>query len=156
MSTDSMPELVKKIQLRTPARLLAGRSGGAYRTATHLELRSAHAAARDAVRTEFNLQQHLGRELIERFGIFEVSSQAQSKDQYLLRPDLGRKLSAASTEKVTANCTPGADLQLVIGDGLSTTAVATQVPGLLPILLEMAKQRGWSVGQPFAVRFCRV
>jgi ethanolamine ammonia-lyase small subunit len=156
MSNDLWPAIIHRVRLRTPARLLAGRSGGAYRTATHLELRSAHAAARDAVRTEFNLQQHLGRELIERFGIFEVSSQAQSKDQYLLRPDLGRKLSAASTEKVTANCTQGADLQLVIGDGLSTTAVATQVPGLLPILLEMAKQRGWSVGQPFAVRFCRV
>src|SRR5947207_12774317 len=100
MSSDSMPELVKKIQLRTPARLLAGHSGGAYRTATQLELRAAHAAARDAVRTDFDLRKHLGRELIEEFGILETHTQASSKDEYLLRPDLGRRLSLESRKEI--------------------------------------------------------
>jgi ethanolamine ammonia-lyase small subunit len=156
MSSDSMPELVKKIQLRTPARLLAGRSGGAYRTATQLELRAAHAAARDAVRSDFNIEEHLGSELIERFGIFEALTQAQSKDEYLLRPDLGRRLSAESKDKIVARCAREPDLQIIIGDGLSTTAVAAQVPTLLPRVLQGAKARGWTVGQAFAIRFCRV
>src|SRR5437868_748340 len=156
MDRDLPARIVEKIRERTPARLLAGHSGGAYRTSTQLELRAAHAAARDAVRTAFDLEQHLGRDLIERFGIFEVPTQAASKDEFLLRPDLGRRFSAISEEKILSTCVPEPDLQIVIGDGLSTTAVAVQVPALLPLLMQGAIVRQWSVGKPFAVRFCRV
>src|SRR5271166_6096364 len=48
------PELVRKIRARTPARILAGRAGPAYRTETQLQLREDHAAARDAVRAELD------------------------------------------------------------------------------------------------------
>jgi ethanolamine ammonia-lyase small subunit len=156
MSDDSLPEIVEKIRLRTPARLFSGRSGGAYRTSMQMELRAAHAAARDAVRSDFDLAQHLGRELIERFHILEVSSAARSKDEYLLRPDLGRRLAEQSSQTVLTQGSSGQDLQLIIGDGLSTTAVSRQAPALLPLLMEGAKERGWSVGRPFAVHFCRV
>jgi ethanolamine ammonia-lyase small subunit len=44
----------------------------------------------------------------------------------------------------------------VIGDGLSVTAVALQVPRLLPLLHEGAKTRGWSVGEIFVIRHSRV
>jgi len=54
-------ELVRRVHARTPARLLAGRAGAAYRTQTQLELRKAHAAARDAVRGNGNLFQKLAR-----------------------------------------------------------------------------------------------
>ena len=40
--------LMEAIRARTPARVLVGRSGPAYRTATQLALRSDHAAAIDA------------------------------------------------------------------------------------------------------------
>jgi ethanolamine ammonia-lyase small subunit len=156
MSDDSLPANIEKIQRRTPARLLRGRSGGAYRTSTQLELRAAHAAARDAVRTEFELAKHIGADSIERFGIFEVSSEAQTKDQYLLRPDLGRKLSANARDDILQKCPAEPDLQIVIGDGLSTTAVAMQAPSLLLLLVHGAVARGWKLGQIFAIRFCRV
>jgi len=156
MDSDLPVAIVEKIRARTPARLLAGHRGGAYLTSTQLELRAAHAAARDAVRTEFDLEQHLGRELTEKFGIFEASTQVTSKDEYLLRPDLGRSLSVESQRKIRIQCEPEADLQIVIGDGLSTTAIAAQVPALLPLLMKGAAARQWTVGQPFAVRFCRV
>jgi ethanolamine ammonia-lyase small subunit len=45
---------------------------------------------------------------------------------------------------------------MVMGDGLSVTAVSAQVPALLPLLHEGARSRGWSVGQPFVIRHCRV
>ena len=45
---------------------------------------------------------------------------------------------------------------MVIGDGLSATAVAVQAPGLLDRLLPAAAERGWSFGRPFLVRHCRV
>ncbi|HKR31746.1 MAG TPA: ethanolamine ammonia-lyase subunit EutC [Terriglobales bacterium] len=153
---DSLRVLIDKLRMRTPARLLAGRSGGGYRTSMQLELRAAHAAARDAVRTNLALKEHLGTELIERYGIFEVASEASSKDEYLLRPDLGRRFSEDVRRKIAEACRQTPDLQICIGDGLSTTAVATQVPALLPLLIEAATGRGWKIGQTFAIRFCRV
>src|SRR5262249_31112956 len=56
---------------------------------------------------------------------------------------------------LSQRCERGVDLQLVIGDGLSAAAVRVQVPILLPLLLDMARQRGWKVGRTFAVRHCR-
>jgi ethanolamine ammonia-lyase small subunit len=73
-----------------------------------------------------------------------------------MRPDLGRRLSEDSREKITARCPRGWDFQLVIGDGLSVPAVARQVPTLLPLLWKESEQRGWRFGRPFAVWNCRV
>jgi ethanolamine ammonia-lyase small subunit len=151
-----LPEIIEKIRAQTPARLLAGRSGSAYRTETQLELREAHAAARDAVRTELNLSSDPGPDFLRKWSLFEVCSRAASKDEYLLRPDLGRHLNEASRLEVTRLCGVGRDLQIVIGDGLSVTAVATQIPRLLPLLFEGAGNRGWSVGAMFVIRYCRV
>jgi ethanolamine ammonia-lyase small subunit len=151
-----LPEIVKKVRAQTPARLLAGRSGAAYKTNTQLELREAHAAARDAVRAELNLLSDLGEDLVRKWNLFEVCSRATSKDEYLLRPDSGRHLNEASRAEVKRHCTTLHDLQIVIGDGLSVTAVARQVPQLLPALFEGANTRGWSVGEIFVIRYCRV
>jgi ethanolamine ammonia-lyase small subunit len=57
---------------------------------------------------------------------------------------------------VLKRCSAGCDLQIVIGDGLSVTAVRAQVPNLLPQIVRQALARGWALGQPFAVRYCRV
>jgi ethanolamine ammonia-lyase small subunit len=151
-----LPDIVKRVRAQTPARLLVGRSGAAYRTNTQLELREAHAAARDAVRGELDLFTHRGQDFVHMWNLFEVCSQAATKDEYLLRPDLGRRLNDASRVEVTKRCTAGHDLQIVIGDGLSATAVALQGPRLSPLICEGAKTRGWSVGEIFVIRYCRV
>ncbi|MGB9121506.1 MAG: ethanolamine ammonia-lyase subunit EutC [Candidatus Angelobacter sp.] len=148
--------LIQKIRARTPARVMADRTGAAYRTATQLQLRQDHAAARDAVRAEFELQRDMGAEFVQRWKLFSVSTMAASKDEYLRRPDLGRRLNENSRRQLAAHCVSNADLQIVIGDGLSVTAVSTKVPALLPILAEKARSRGWTLGQPFAVQYCRV
>jgi ethanolamine ammonia-lyase small subunit len=150
------PDLIAKIRARTPARVLADRTGAAYRTATQLQLRQDHAAARDAVRAEFDLKRDLGAEFVERWKLFSVSTMAASKDEYLRRPDLGRRLDENARRQLAAHCALNADLQIVIGDGLSVTAVSTQVPALLPIVADKARLRGWTMGQPFAVQYCRV
>jgi ethanolamine ammonia-lyase small subunit len=151
-----LPELVRKIRARTPARLLEGRAGAAYRTATQMELRAAHAAARDAVRTELDMEKQLGAEFVKQWGLFEVSTEARSKDEYLLKPNLGRVFCANARSELSQRCPTGCDLQIAIGDGLSVTAVAAQVPKLLPALCEGAKSRSWTLGQPFVIRHCRV
>ncbi len=151
-----LADLLAAVRRRTPARLLVGRAGASYRTATQLELRHDHAAAVDAVRTELDLQRDFGQEFIARFQLFEVTTQASTKTDYLMRPDLGRRLSDAARQEVARRCPGGADLQIVIGDGLSSTAVVSQAPRLLPLLVEGASVRGWRVGQTFVIRHCRV
>jgi ethanolamine ammonia-lyase small subunit len=150
------PELMKQIRARTPARLLVGRVGASYTTATQLKLREDHAAARDAVMHELNLEQHLGQQTVERWNLFEVSTQATSKTHYLARPDLGRRLNDNARRIIAQRCAVKADLQIVIGDGLSVSAVAAQVPPLLPLLDAGARERGWRLGNPFVIRYCRV
>ncbi len=149
-------ELVRKVRERTPARILEGRVGAAYLTNTQMALWQAHADARDAVRTELNMAQQFGPEFIERWQLFEVCSEAPDKNEYLLQPTLGRRFSAPSRVQIARSCSRQADLQIAIGDGLSVTAVFTQVPKLLPALHDGAKARGWTVGNLFVVRHCRV
>lgn len=151
-----LSQLLRKIRERTPARLLEGRAGAAYRTGTQLDLREAHAAARDAVRAELDLQTAFAAEFVTAWGLFAVNTQAREKESYLLRPDLGRRFDEASREKIRSGCTRGNDLQIAIADGLSVSAVARQVPALLPLLMEGTKARGWSFGRPFVIRHCRV
>jgi len=150
------PEIVTKIRARTPARLIVGRSGAAYRTGTQLELRAAHANARDAVRAELDLEKHLGANFVNRWGLFEVCTRAKSKDDFLLRPPLGRSFSEASRTDLLKRCHPTNNVQIAIGDGLSVAAISAQVPTLLPLLCEGAKARGFTVGQTFVIRHCRV
>ncbi len=144
------------IRTRTPARIFTGRSGSAYRTQTQLSLRSDHASARDAVQTDIDWEGDLGPDFLRAWDVFAVSSQARSKAGYLMRPDLGRRLSEQAQAEVASRCAVGADLQVVIGDGLSVAAVIRQVPHLLPLLHAGAEKRGWRFGRPFAVRYCRV
>jgi ethanolamine ammonia-lyase small subunit len=141
---------------RTPARLFAGRAGPGYRTATWLRLREDHAAARDAVRADLDLGRDFGEDRVAGFRLFWAGTRAASRHEYLLRPDLGRRFDDESRERIAARCPTGVDLQVVIGDGLSATAVATQAPPLLDLLWDESKRRGWRFGRPFVVRHCRV
>jgi ethanolamine ammonia-lyase small subunit len=156
LAAADLSALVRAVRERTPARILAGRAGPSYRTATQLELRLDHAAARDAVHAEIDLERDLGRDFLERWGLFEVATCAASKVEYLMRPDLGRRLDDSALAAIASRCAAGADLQVVIGDGLSVAAVVAQVPALLPRLEDGAGSRGWRFGQPFFVRHCRV
>jgi ethanolamine ammonia-lyase small subunit len=156
LAPQDWPEIVRRVRAKTPARVLVGRAGAAYRTTTQIELREAHAAARDAVRAEFDLETAFGTEFVSRTKLFQVGSQATSKDEYLLRPDLGRKFRPEARSGILERCPQRARLQIAIGDGLSVTAVSTQVPTLLPLLTDGAAAQGWSIGQTFAIRYCRV
>lgn len=153
---NDLPEIFRDIRARTPARLLKGRAGSSYRTQTQMELREAHAAAQDGVRAELDLRDIFDSTMIERWDLFVVSTRAANKNEYLLRPDLGREFKADSAAEIVRRCPSQPDLQIVIGDGLSVTALRVQVPQLLSLLCEGAASRGWKLGQIFVVRFCRV
>ncbi|MGB8543219.1 MAG: ethanolamine ammonia-lyase subunit EutC [Candidatus Acidiferrales bacterium] len=156
LNNSDLPEIVRKIRARTPARLLVGRTGASYRTSTQMDLREAHAAARDAVRAELNLEEIVDSAFVQRWGLVEVRTKARTKDEYLLRPDLGRHFDDESRTKMQSYCNVGNDLQVAVGDGLSVPAVAAQVPLLLSLLCEGANQRHWKIGKTLVIHHCRV
>jgi ethanolamine ammonia-lyase small subunit len=93
---------------------------------------------------------------VHRHGLFAVTTMAGSREEHLRRPDLGRRLGAEVRAAIGAAADRGADLQVVLGDGLSAAAVHAQAPVLLPALHAQALSRGWSWGRPFAIEHCRV
>ncbi len=150
------PGFLARVRAQTPARILTGRAGGSYRTSTWLELRGDHAAARDAVRDGVDLVRDFGREFLDRWDVFEVATRAGTREEYLLRPDLGRALRDDAKAEVAARRARGVDVQLVLGDGLSAAALVAQVPGLVPALAEELAATGLTMGRPFFVRNARV
>jgi ethanolamine ammonia-lyase small subunit len=135
---------------------MIGRAGAAYRTSTQLSLREDHATAVDAVYRDLQLSTDFEPTFVEKWKLFETQTLVSNKREYLLRPDLGRKLRDDSKKTIVDNCPSQCDLQIVIADGLSASAVLHQVPQLLPQLMERTQPEGWTIGQPFLVRFARV
>lgn len=154
--SDSVIDPLQHALASTPARVLVGQVGPAYRTATWLQLREDHAVARDAVHTEVDLLRDFDAGWLQTHRLFEVASQASSKREYLLDPERGRHFSEAATTQLVADCPPEVDVQIVLGDGLSATALVRQGPPLLTGLHEAFQQAGWTIGRPFFVRYCRV
>jgi ethanolamine ammonia-lyase small subunit len=156
VATTELAALLGAARARTPARVFRGRLDGGYTTASALALRADHAAARDAVHAAMRLDGPELAPVAARHDVLALESAAEDHRRHLLRPDLGRRLSDASRERLRAEGTPGADLQVIIGDGLSAAAVHAQVPAVLGPLLDGSRDRGWSTGRPLAVRHCRV
>lgn len=73
------------MKAKTPARLGIGRAGTRYKTETVLRFRADHAAAQDAVFS------YVDEEFIKENNMFAVETLCKDKDEYLTRPDLGRK-----------------------------------------------------------------
>src|SRR5689334_20220811 len=140
--SDALESILTRIRDQTPARLFHGRSGLSYRTSTQLELRADHAAARDAVHTELTIERDFPEGFFASRPLVEVTTQALSRQQFLARPDLGRRLDPASREAIQQACRQQPDVQIVIGDGLSSAAVTRQIPELLPRLEAFISERG--------------
>ena len=150
-----LEKIVAAIRARTQARLMLSRQGGSYTTRVQVGLRQDHAAAIDAVWRELVPATDWGADFCGAWQILETTSAATTKEEYVRRPDLGRIFSAASREAIATGCPAGADLQIVVGDGLSARAAAVQVPILLPLLVAAANGK-WTLGRPIFVRHCRV
>jgi ethanolamine ammonia-lyase small subunit len=122
----------------TPARVGLGRAGASLPTTALLAFTLDHARARDAVHAAFDA--HVLIAALGDLGLeaFNVKSRAGNRADYLRRPDLGRRLDQASQQVLVSKSGGVGQLALVIGDGLSPTAVhahATElVRGLIPQL----------------------
>lgn len=121
-----MAELPAHLAALTQARIGLPRAGQALNTAATLAFDLAHARARDAVHAVFDVAA-----LHAAFDVIDVHSAAPDRATYLQRPDLGRQLPAAQAARLVPT---GADTAIVVGDGLSATAVAQHAVPLIRAL----------------------
>lgn len=153
-------------QLRqlTAARIGLGRAGTSLPTSELLRFQLAHAQAIDAVHSPLNRDEILRQLAALQYhntpiNPLSVHSEAQDRYVYLQRPDLGRRLSEASTYTLQqARQKEGFDLAIVIADGLSATAVMQQsVPFLTSLLAELENSKpDWSLAPVTLVEQGRV
>jgi ethanolamine ammonia-lyase small subunit len=142
------------LRAHTPARIALGRVGASQPTQALLAFGAAHAQARDAVHLPLDVvaltQRLQSLALPPAFNptglpVLNVASAAPDRASYLLRPDLGRRLSPASREALDALDSPPCDLLLVVGDGLSAAAVERQAVPFIERLLARCPA-GWRLG----------
>jgi ethanolamine ammonia-lyase small subunit len=137
-----MKEEIKKqdplqtLKAFTPARIGLGRIGSGMPLKAFQEFKLAHAHARDAVYSELDAEQLISRLAQFNLPVLQVHSAAAYREQYLQRPDLGRKLDEASAEEIKNYHSP-CDVAIIIADGLSATAVNNNIIQLLQILIPM-------------------
>lgn len=140
----------KTFKRNSPARLGIGNTGARYLTRSALRFEADFATAVDAFRYE------LPHEFVEELGIFEVKTLCESKDDFILFPDKGRKLDDESVAKIREKCRKKPQVQIIISDGHAAIAIEHNIKAVLPTLMEGLKAEGISVGDPFFVRFGRV
>lgn len=141
---------VQAMKKTTPARIAVGRAGSRPKTKTWLDFRFDHAAAVDAVYGE------VPDELIDRLGFFQVTTRVQDKEEYILRPDLGRRLSDDSKEKVQKECKKNPTVQIISSNGLSAKAIEENLEDVYLSLQQGLEQLDIDVGTPFYIDKGRV
>lgn len=135
----------------TTARIGAGRSGPRPRTSSWLLFQSDQAITQDT------LLRDVEENLLDELGLFRVQTRITGgKEEYLLRPDLGRQLSDSARSLIQQRCTPHPDVQICAGDGLSAQAIEANLRQMLPVLQDGCRTAGLSLGTPFFIQYCRV
>jgi len=121
-----------KLSDYTTARVGLGITGESLPTAALLDFRLAHARARDAVHfpldTATLMKELLGCHLTP----ILLRSAAANRDEYLKRPNKGRRLSDVSVRAIAKST---CETAIVVADGLSALAVHRHA---VPLLKEMA------------------
>lgn len=135
----------------TSARIGVGRAGARPTTRQLLLFQADLAITQDA------LLRDVDPALLAEFNLFTVQTKITGgKQEYLLRPDLGRQLSDEARRTILARCTPSPQIQVCVGDGLSAAAIEANLRKIYPVLEAGCKQAGLTLGTPFFIQFCRV
>jgi ethanolamine ammonia-lyase small subunit len=150
LENPAKPEVHRALMATTPARIGIGHAGPRYRNIPQLIFWADHAVTQDALFKEID------PELLRQFNLFEVQTQATDRQEYLLRPDLGRKLSEPARTTLEERCVKQPDVQLYVADGLSAAAIEHNLRDIFPVIQQGLQQAGLKLGTPFYVKYGRV
>ena len=135
----------------TSARIGVGRAGPRYRTASLLLFQGDHAVTQDA------LYRDVDQKLLNEFNLFTVQTKITGgKQEYLLRPDLGRLLNDDAKRIINEKCQKNVNIQLAVGDGLSAAAIEANLRQIFPVIKQGVQTAGLTFGTPFFIKYARV
>jgi ethanolamine ammonia-lyase small subunit len=140
----------------TPARVGLGRAGASMPTKALLEFALDHARARDAVHAAFDVLSLISG--LDDLGLkaSDVSSRARNRQDYLRRPDWGRMLDPDSRHLLAGRDGSLCQLAIVIGDGLSPSAVNAHAIALVRSLVPRLAADGIEIGAAVVASGARV
>ena len=154
---------VEAMKQVTTARIGLGRCGTRQRTDTWLRFQADHAAAMDAVFLD------VSDDFLAKNNLEVITTRAATKDDFLREPNWGTQLSEEGLKKLRAIClqgaargprtagaTSGAQVQIIVADGLSSRAIEANIPEILPPLVSGLEAAGISVGPPVFIKNGRV
>jgi ethanolamine ammonia-lyase small subunit len=134
----------------TTALVGIGHVGTRYATDVVLQFQAELAVAHQAVATV------LPEGWADQNGLLALRSRVTSHREFLLRPDLGRRLDEASVALLRARADKEVDVQPILADGLSAVACMGSGTELLRHFTDALRARGLRVGTPMCARFARV
>ena len=143
-------EKFQQMKEKTPARLGAGRAGPRYKTLTMLRFRADHGMAQDAVWSE------LEADFARNHDLLPTKTKCSDKEEYLTRPDLGRCFDEHNAKAIKGVIDTPPRVQIVVGDGLSSSAIAANAMDCLGALKDGLKARNIQTGKDIFVKYCRV
>ena len=135
---------------KTPARLGFGRAGARYKTMSMLRMRADHAAAQDAVFSD------VSEEFVKSNNFVFVKTLCKDKDEYLTRPDLGRRFSKEELEVIKKTCGNSPKVLIIVGDGLSSSAVEANVKDMIPAIKQGLAMYQINVPPILFIKYARV
>ena len=142
---------LKALMASTTARIGVGRAGPRYSTASLLLFQGDHAVTQDA------LYRDVDQKLLDEFQLFTVQTKITGgKQEYLLRPDLGRLLNDDAKQILNEKCQKNVNIQLCIGDGLSAAAIEANLRQIFPVIRQGVQNAGLTFGTPFFIKYARV
>jgi ethanolamine ammonia-lyase small subunit len=156
LTRTAAPASLERLRELTPARVALGRAGASLPTKALLEFTLDHARARDAVHAAFDTDGVLQGLAALGLEAHRVSSLAPGRNDYLARPDLGRKLDPDSRERLTRRRGSGSAVAIIIGDGLSPAAVNAHAIGLLRKLVPLLAEATIGIGHVVVASGARV
>lgn len=134
----------------TSSRLGISKAGARCKTQTSLRFRADHAVAMDAVFS------YVADEYLEEWGLENFSTLCQDKDEYITRPDYGRRFTDETLDKLRNEYPSNPQVQIYISDGLSSTAIETNARDTYEAIVQGLESNGVKVGKPFFVTHGRV
>lgn len=143
-------EALIRLKRSTPARTATGRTGDREKTIITIRKMANLSAAVDAVWTPLN------KDFVSKLGYPVLKSLPESKEEYLMRPDLGVLLDDENRNVVRTQLKQKPDVQIVIGEGQSYQGLEKSMPELLPALLQGLEVNHIDYGTPCFVEYTRV
>lgn len=150
VTSPNHPDALQEWANKTPARVGVGRAGLRPKTETWLRFRLDHGAAVDAVYGT------VPEKLLDALKLFSVSTMVEHKEEYIRRPDLGRKLSEEAKIKIREKCQLKPRVQIIASDGLSSQAIEKNLEDAYLSFLQSLDHLGIEYGNPFYIEKGRV